>query len=188
MKNPFIAGDKVYLRAVEPEDTVLLMRCNNQPEVQTTFFIAFPTNTYRQEQDIHHLYERQDYIPFVICEKETDKAIGITAFHRVDPVSRAAVYSIRIAYQELWGKGYGSEVTKLMVEYGFEKLNLNRIQLHVFSGNTRGIRAYEKAGFIKEGLLRQAMYHNNEYCDFHVMGILREEYYERKKSGDVKNL
>jgi RimJ/RimL family protein N-acetyltransferase len=181
MKNPFIIGDKIYLRAVECEDAVLLMRCNNQPEVQATFFIAFPTNTLRQEQDIKHLYEQHDYIPFVICEKETDKAIGITAFHRVDLVSRAAVFSIRIAYEEDWGKGYGSEATRLMVEYGFEKLNLNRIQLHVFAGNTRGIRAYEKAGFIKEGLLRQAMYHNNEYCDFHVMGILREEYYEKKK-------
>ncbi|MBN1903059.1 GNAT family N-acetyltransferase [Candidatus Sumerlaeota bacterium] len=181
MKNPFIIGDKIFLRAVEIEDAELLMRCNNQPEVQTTFFIAFPTNIYRQEQEIQRLYEQKDYIPFVICEKENDMAIGLTAFHRVDLVSRAAVFSIRIAYEEVWGKGYGSEATRLMVEYGFEKLNLNRIQLHVFSGNTRGIRAYEKAGFVKEGLLRQAMYHNDEYCDFLVMGILRKEYYEQKK-------
>jgi len=182
MNNPFIVGERIYLRAVEPQDSSLLMRCNNQPEVQTTFFIAFPTNTYRQEQDILRLYEKKDYVPFVICIKENDKAIGITAFHRIDLVSRAAVYSIRIANEQDWGHGYGSEVTKLMVEYGFEKLNLNRIQLHVFSANQRGIRAYEKAGFIKEGLLREAMYHNDQYCDFLVMGILRREYYNNKKN------
>ena len=44
-----------------------------------------------------------------------------------------------------------------------------------------GIKAYEKAGFVREGTLRQAMYHNDEYCDFFVMSILRKEYYERKK-------
>jgi RimJ/RimL family protein N-acetyltransferase len=186
MKNPFIVGDKVYLRAVEPEDAVLLMRCNNQPEVQTTFFIAFPTNIYRQQQDIQHLYDRQDYIPFVICAREKDKPVGITAFHRLDLVSRAAVFSIRIADEADWGKGYGSEVTKLMVEYGFEKLNLNRIHLHVFTGNGRGIKAYEKAGFVREGTLRQAMYHNDEYCDFLVMSILRKEYYEQKKKNSNK--
>ena len=182
MNHPFIMGDKVYLRSVEPEDAPLLAKCNNQPEVRDTFFIAFPTNIFQQEQEIRHLYERREYVPFIICAKENDKLVGITAFHRVDLVSRAAAYSIRIVDKADWGKGYGSEVTRLMVEHGFEALNLNRIQLYVFVGNERGIRAYEKAGFVKEGLLRQAMYHNNEYCDFHVMAILREEYYKRKKS------
>jgi len=179
MKNPFIEGEKIYLRAVEPEDGELLMRCHNQPEVRDTFFIAFPTNIYRENLEIKNLYQRREYVPFIICVKENDKAVGITAFHRVDLVSRAAVFSIRIAGRENWGHGYGSEATKLMVEYGFEILNLNRIQLHVFAGNKRAIRTYEKTGFVKEGLLRQAMYHNNEYCDFLVMGILREEYYKK---------
>ena len=182
MNHPFIVGDKVYLRALEPEDAPLLAKCNNQPEVRDTFFIAFPTNTHQQDQDIRRLYERREYVPFIICVKENDKPIGITAFHRVDLVSRAATYSIRIAEKEDWGKGYGTEVTRLMVEHGFESLNLNRIQLHVYVGNKRGFRAYEKAGFIKEGILRQDMYHNDEYCDFYVMAILREEYYKRKKS------
>jgi len=182
MKNPFIVGEKVYLRAVEMEDAQLLLHCNNQPEVRETFFIAFPSNTNRQELDIKNLYDRQDYIPFVICEKEIGRDIGITAFHRVDLVSRAAVYSIRIADEKDWGKGFGGEVTRLMVAYGFEQLNLNRIQLVVSTENERGYRAYIKAGFVQEGLLRKAMYHYDRYSDFYIMSILREEYYKRKKA------
>ncbi len=185
MEHPFIVGGRVYLRAVEPGDAPLLAQCHNQPEVRDSFFIAFPTNIDRQGEEIKNLYERKEYVPFVICVKETGKAVGITAFHRVDLVSRAAVYSIRIADPVDWGRGYGSEVTRLMVAYGFETLNLNRIQLHVFVGNKRGLRAYEKVGFVKEGLLRQAMYRNDEYCDFYVMSILREEYYKKKEESDT---
>ncbi|HPB32622.1 MAG TPA: GNAT family protein [Candidatus Sumerlaeota bacterium] len=182
MLKPFIAGERVYLRALETDDAELLVRCNNTPEVRYSFFIAFPTNTVRQNHELAGLYDRQEYVPFAICDRNDDRAVGITAFHRLDLVSRAAVFSIRIANPEDWGRGYGGEVTRLMVTYGFETLNLNRIQLVVFTGNERGIRAYEKAGFVKEGLLRQAMYHNNEYCDFHIMSILRDEYYSAQKN------
>ncbi len=68
-----------------------------------------------------------------------------------------------------------------MVEYGFEILNLNRIQLHVAVENQNAIRAYEKCGFKIEGTLREAMYHHNRYCDFHLMAILRSEFYKMKQ-------
>ncbi len=67
-----------------------------------------------------------------------------------------------------------------MIQYGFDILNLNRIQLHVCCDNVFAVKAYEKAGYKIEGTLRQAMYHHNKYCDFYVMGILRSEYYSTK--------
>jgi RimJ/RimL family protein N-acetyltransferase len=175
----FIVGEKVYLRPLELDDLDLVCKCFNSPDVRPTFFLNTPTNRLRQEEYVRGLYKEKDHIPFIIVAKETDKPIGITAFHRVDLVSRAAVYSIIIADSSDWSKGYGSEVTRLMVEYGFDVLNLNRIHLHVCVENEAGIRAYEKAGFIKEGLLRQAMYRYDRYSDFFVMGILREDYYAR---------
>ena len=73
-----------------------------------------------------------------------------------------------------------------MVEYGFNVLNLNRIQLHVAAHNSRGIKAYEKVGFRREGLLRQAMYQNDRYFDFYVMAILRNEFYGKKRQEKQK--
>ncbi len=171
-------GEKIYLRPIDLSDVDLFCDCINSLDIRYTFFTSFPTNRSRQEELLKNLYKEKDYIPFAIVVKETDEAVGVTAFHRMDLVSRAAIFSIIITDSKHWGKGYGSEATKLMVKYGFDVLNLNRIQLHVFAENDRGVKAYEKAGFVKEGLLREAMYHNNQYCDFYVMGLLRKNYYK----------
>ncbi|MCD6385677.1 GNAT family N-acetyltransferase [Candidatus Sumerlaeota bacterium] len=178
----FINGKKIFLRPVELEDAEFLAFCLNSPDIRPTFFTNFPTNASRQTELIRNLYkDSREYVPFIICEKKQGQAVGITAFHRMDLVSRTAIYSIIIPEKKNWDKGYGTEATRLMVAYGFDVLNLNRIQLHVSALNTRGIKVYENVGFVKEGLLRQAMYHNDEYCDFYVMAILRQEYYQRKE-------
>jgi [ribosomal protein S5]-alanine N-acetyltransferase len=75
-------------------------------------------------------------------------------------------------------KGYGSEATRLLVRHGFETLNLHRIWLHVYEYNERGIRAYERVGFQREGVLRQDRFYEGRYWNTLVMGILREEWIE----------
>ncbi len=186
MKNFFTYGEKIFLRAVDIEDSDFLAWCFNSPYMRETFFTNLPTNFSVQEEIIRKLYKNNtEYVPFIICDKQTEESIGITAFHRIDFVSRAAIFSIIIPDKDNWGKGFGKEATKLMVDYGFNILNLNRIQLHVFAENKAAISIYESVGFSKEGLLRQAMYHNNKYCDFYVMAILREDFYKSEKGHSV---
>lgn len=177
MKNPFIVGDRIYLRAVEPDDASILAACNNDPEVRVSFFTHTPTSVALQQKRAEGFYQPgSDYIPFVICPLDDDGGIGITALHRVDLVSGAAVFSVCISDSSQWAKGFGSEATQLMLKYAFDVLNLHRVHLHVWVGNAAGARAYEKAGFVKEGCLREAMLHQGEYCDFFVMGILEAEW------------
>jgi RimJ/RimL family protein N-acetyltransferase len=177
MKNVFMQGERIYLRAVEPDDAYILAACNNDPSVRISFFTHTPTSVFLQQKRVESFYQAgSDYIPFVICACEDSAAIGITALHRVDLVSHAAVFSICISDPAQWGKGYGGEATSLMLKYSFDVLSLHRVQLHVWAGNTAGITAYEKAGFVREGLLREAMCHDGKYCDFHVMGILEREW------------
>ncbi len=180
MNNLFTAGERLYLRAVEPEDAPVVAACNNNPEVRMSFFTHTPVSLHLQAERIRAFYQPgADYIPFIIALREDDAAIGVTAFHRVDLVSRAAVFSICISDPAQWGHGYAREATALMLAYGFNVLNLHRVQLHVWSGNAKAVRAYEECGFRHEGLLREAMVHNGEYCDFHVMGILEGEWRAR---------
>jgi RimJ/RimL family protein N-acetyltransferase len=73
-------------------------------------------------------------------------------------------------------RGYGTEAVRLLVRYGFEILNLNRIGLSVFANNLRAIRTYQKAGFVHEGCLRQARFHGGRYEDEYRFAILREEW------------
>src|SRR5206468_7752591 len=84
-----------------------------------------------------------------------------------------------------WGKGYGTEATRLMVQYAFDTLNLNRVWLHVLEYNERGIRCYEKVGFKKEGLLRQEHFRDGRYWDTHLVAILRDEWLAHRR-GDIQ--
>ena len=84
--------------------------------------------------------------------------------------------AIGIGEPDAWNKGYGSEAMRLMLRYGFEELNLNRVSLGVFSANPRGIRSYEKCGFVHEGRMREFARRDGQYWDLVFMGILREEW------------
>ena len=112
----------------------------------------------------------------MIVAREGDVPLGMTGLHKIDPRHRHAEFGIMLGDPDRWGQGHGSEATRLMVRYGFETLNLHRIWLHVYEDNARGIRAYEKAGFRKEGVLRQDCFREGRYWDTIVMGLLREEW------------
>ncbi|MGV9141846.1 MAG: GNAT family N-acetyltransferase, partial [Promethearchaeota archaeon] len=72
--------------------------------------------------------------------------------------------------------GFGTEASKLLVDYGFNTLNLHRIELDVFEFNKRAIKAYKKVGFIEEGRKRKSHFENGAYHDRIMMSILREEW------------
>lgn len=76
----------------------------------------------------------------------------------------------------MWGRGYGSEATKLMLEYGFKNLKLHRIQLIVLDLNERAQQVYRKMGFVEEGIQREALLINNKWHNVVLMGILENEF------------
>ena len=91
-------------------------------------------------------------------------------------VVRRGEWGILIGEPEHWNQGYGREVARRMLEYAFEELNLNRVELRVNAANPAGIKAYEAAGFVREGTLRQAGWVEGRYEDMLVMSVLREEW------------
>ncbi len=178
----FAKGEKIYLRPVEETDLELFYFGKNNPDVRETLFLFFPMTYEQVKNEIQTIFSSKENLTFTIVENKTDIPVGQTSFVRIDYVSRMATFFLAIWNPGYWSKGYGTEATRLMVEYGFDILNLNRIQLHVAVENQNAIKAYEKCGFKTEGTLRQAMYHHNRYCDFHLMAILRSEFYSMKQN------
>ena len=179
MENPFLIGEKIYLRSIETEDAKFLAKGENDPIVRESLFLALPVSLTKEQEKLEQFIKSKDAIVLVIVEQETNQPVGQTAFFRVDYISRAAVFYIAILAPSFWSKGYGSEATKMMVDYAFKTLNLNRIQLHVCAENLAAIKIYERVGFIKEGILRQAMFRNGNYVDFWVMGILKSDWLKK---------
>jgi len=80
-----------------------------------------------------------------------------------------------------WGNGFGTEVVEWMVMYSFEQFGLHRVSLGLFANNLAAKRVYEKCGFTVEGLRRKAFWLDGGWVDDLIMGMLDEDYWERKK-------
>ena len=175
-----ITGTKVRLRAIEREDIPRFVRWMNDPEVIENLLMNYPLSKAMEEK----WFERQVETPptasqiFAIETRVGDEwiHIGNTGLHNIEPVNNAAEFGIVIGEKEYWNKKLGREAAKLTLKHGFEDLNLNRIYLYVFATNPRGIKSYEAAGFIKEGVLRQGVYKNGRYLDVILMSVLHSEW------------
>ena len=109
-------------------------------------------------------------------ETKEKKHIGNIGLHQIDWIARHALAGIMIGEKEEWNKGYATEAEKLLLHHAFSNLNLNRIYAHVVTENTASVKAAEKAGFQKEGVLRQCVFKNNRYYDAFLLGILKEDW------------
>jgi ribosomal-protein-alanine N-acetyltransferase len=176
MKNPFLVGTKIYLRPLEREDAPLLVTWMNDHDVTRTMNWYRPVNLRAEEEFVDKALQSEHDLVLGIAVKENDLFIGETGLYRMDFKNRRACFGITIGQKTEWGKGYGGEATRLLVDHAFDTLNLNRVWLHVFEHNQRGIGAYQKAGFKKEGLLRQDRYKDGRYYNTIIMAVLREEW------------
>ncbi|HET7615809.1 MAG TPA: GNAT family protein, partial [Bacillales bacterium] len=115
-------------------------------------------------------------IDLLICSQEDGRVIGDIAMMEIDYRNRRAIVRLALFDRENWGKGYGTEALDLLLKHGFEVLNFHRIGLDVFAFNKRAIRAYEKLGFKKEGVVRDELFYDGTYHDSIIMGILEDEF------------
>ena len=97
-------------------------------------------------------------------------------YTKVDWKNRNAELGIAIWKKDYWGKGYGADAIKTLLKYAFHELNLHKVYLRVYDFNKRAIRCYEKAGFKKEGILREVFWRNGKWHDTILMGILQSEF------------
>jgi RimJ/RimL family protein N-acetyltransferase len=109
-----------------------------------------------------------------------DKLIGFFGLW-MDLVNNEAWVGIGIGEREFWGKGYGTDMMKLAVQYAFIELNVHRVSLGLMDYNPRALRSYEKAGFRLEGRTRGDVQRAGKRHDSLWMGILREEWFATQK-------
>lgn len=179
-KRPFLSGERVFLRGVEPEDYPTIKPWLNDPLVtHFMFYGQTPMNAEQTEKMLSEQANSPHDIVFMVCDKATGKAIGFAGLYEIHPRAQKAEFRVLIGETDFWGKGLGTEVTEMLTFYGFDRLNLHRIYLGVTSENLGALRVYEKAGYAHEGVLRDDIYRNSRFYDSVRMGILRDEYYSK---------
>jgi RimJ/RimL family protein N-acetyltransferase len=179
-----IYGERIRLRHVEKADLPTFVEWLNDPEVIENLMMVLPMSTAEEERWFEKLADQPPEEQPLVIEMKTAQGwrmIGNSAFHKIEWKNRSAEIGIVIGDKSIWNQGYGTEAVRLLLRHGFGTLNLNRIFLRVFEPNKRAIRAYEKAGFVLEGRLRQARYKSGQYQDEFIMGVLRSEWDARHK-------
>ena len=178
-----IYGKRIRLRGVEKTDLPLFMEWINDPEVIKGLTIFLPMAMWEEEvwfAGLEKLPETERPLAVEIPDGEGWRLIGNSSFHDIDMIVRSGELGIMLGDKSIWNQGYGTEVMRLLLQHGFETLNLNRIYLRVYEGNHRAIRTYEKAGFVHEGRQREAHYKHGKYEDVLWMGVLRSEWKKEK--------
>jgi diamine N-acetyltransferase len=174
-----IYGERVRLRAVERGDIPKYYDWVNDPEVTRGLSLYLPMSNADEEKWFERALEGDpNEKPLAIEVKDGDgwKLIGNCGLFGIEWVNRSAELGILIGDKAAWNKGFGTETMVLLLRHGFETLNLNRLFLRVYGANARAVRAYQKAGFIEEGRMREAVFKNGRYDDIIIMSVLRSEW------------
>lgn len=169
-------GQKVVLRALKREDMLRQWEAENDPEL---YFLdgGRPRPTSLEAMYAHfdgEVGKDNGSVSFAI---EADgKYIGHCGLHSADMTARLCELSIEIGDHAYWGRGYGRETVRLLLDYAFTHMNMARVWLNTHSENERAIRCYRACGFVEEGRLRRHIWVSGRYVDRVMMGILREEH------------
>jgi RimJ/RimL family protein N-acetyltransferase len=181
-----LRGDKVVLRAIARKDLLRLWQFNNDLAVEIAGGgdppIPQSLERLQAEFDQDAAKGGRDGARFAI---EADGIMigqcGLSGFNETD---RTTELGIAIGDRAYWGRGYGRDAVRVLVEYAFRYRNMRKVWLRVWGNNERGIRAYQAAGLVEEGRLRQHVWSAGEYVDLVYMGILRDEW--RQRTGQAK--
>lgn len=178
-QTPFLHGKECYLRPLERADLTGAWRFwLNDPEVTRHMFRgAFPNSAEANES----FYEQvtapdETNLVLAIVATDGDAHVGNVGLHRIDWINRSAEFGILIGERDHWGRGIGREATTLIVEHGFNRLNLLRIWLGVFAAHEAAVKLYEAVGFRVEGTLREAILRDGKAQDQLMMSLLAREF------------
>jgi RimJ/RimL family protein N-acetyltransferase len=172
-----LEGDRVILKRHVPGNLAAFMRWYADPEVsRLTRYQDGPMARPEIERFFQARVLGTDSLAMAIHEGATDRLLGTCAFSQLDGENGSALFHITIGEKDAWGKGFGTEATRLMLEHAFDRLRLHRIGLSVFAFNERAIRSYRRAGFVIEGRAREAIRRDGQWWDEVEMSILDSDW------------
>ena len=173
-----LLGEKIYLSPLTVEDAEEFTKWLN--DFQTTDYLGRSGAIITLEGEKQFLEEHiKGESTFGIIEIETDKIVGTISLEKINHLNRTGTLGIFIGKTEARNKGYGTEAIRLILDYGFNYLNLNNICLDLLEVNERALACYKKCGFKEYGRRRKCIYLDGKYYDRIRMDILAEEFKDK---------
>jgi diamine N-acetyltransferase len=179
---PLIAHGSVYLRPAERSDIPLFVAWFDDARTSRTLAFRAPISVPMEERWFEHAVGEQGKsgYHFVACLLADDRPIGTIGLFDLDLVNGSAGLGIAVGDPADTGKGHGTDMLVALLGFAFGSLRLERVWLDVYDFNERAKRVYEAVGFVEEGRLRHAFFHDGAHHDAFRMSILREEWTGRR--------
>jgi RimJ/RimL family protein N-acetyltransferase len=189
---PILRSARLLLRQPGPADVPARVGVPRDPEELRMYGRSDQPRTFTAAEiasDFVDLYHHQDLTTtrrFIIAalvwpdgspaDEPGGRFVGHPRLQRIDWQDRNATLAIGIFDRRFWSHGYGSEAIRLLLGYAFDALDLHRVGLRVLEYNTRAIRAYEKCGFVREGIERETKYVDGRWYGDIMMSILASDF------------
>lgn len=175
---PLLQTPRLRLRTITRSDIDAIYRLHADPRAMR--YWSFPAWTDPQqaldwfEQRRHHA-EREESWPWGLSLIDADELIGIVTLFAVNRMQRRAEVGYQL-HPSYWGRGYAQEALRAALAYGFDALELNRVEADIDPRNQASCRLVERVGFRREGLLRERWHVNGEITDTALYGLLAREF------------
>jgi len=171
-----LEGELVILRPRVDDDLALFARWHGNPDVRHWLHMSeMPNQTLEVERQRWQIARNDPTRVSFVIETLDGVPIGNIVLIGIDVAHRRAELGIAIGEKGDWGRGYGTDAIRVILRFAFEVLHLRRVELITDIDNERGIRAYEKCGFVREGVLRAKRLRYGEPLDMLIMAVLRED-------------
>jgi len=171
-----LSDNLIYLRKLESTDLDRTWGWINDPGIYLKIGSQVPVSKSAQARWFDTVDQSSDKIIFAICIKEGGIHVGNVSLDSVETRHRSARLSIFIGDAQQRGKSIGSRSIKLLADYAFNFLNLNKVWCKMTAGDDQVVHFYENLGFKQEGILRRHEFIDGQYLDKIVFGLLRDEF------------
>ena len=173
-----LKGKKIILRSYEKEDIEKAHEYINNYELMKFLNPSFilPRSLKSEEEYINSIDKDPDKSFSFAIDTLKGKYIGGCGYFNVNRKNGTCYIGIFIGDKNYWGKGYGTDANKVLLNYLFNEFNIRKVLLNVFAYNKRAIKSYEKLGFKIEGTLVDNIYRDGKYYDEIIMALFKNDF------------
>jgi len=177
MNYELIETQRLILQKITVEDYVYLFKNKSIGEIMAILGLSSKEEFLKEKFKYDNGYKTRidSFVQFQLIDKSTEKIIGGCSLHNWYTEHRRAELGYALFNDANKGKGFMTEAVKEIIAYGFESMNLHRIEAYVAPDNIPSLNLMSKFSFTKEGLLREHYFYNEKYDDSIVFSLLRSE-------------
>lgn len=175
---PLLETERLILRRINVKDQEAMFKIYSDPKTAEYDWFSPIETKEKALRFIEHFnkeFEEQEEITWGIVRKEDGDFIGCCCLGDFNEEVRRSEIGYVLRRSE-WSKGYATEAVKALVAFGFETMNLNRIEAFITPGNDASIAVLKKAGFLQEGVVRERDLIKGKLEDGVILAILKRDY------------